>query len=199
MKKFIYDGSNGATAQKVLDQLQNLKDSFIRESYLIDTSYTETNIDHTNNNHHGHSLNEVHKVIDGSFLSNGSSISENSKRDAKEIFDLLTECECIFHKKTRETIHFHEIGRKENILRICLICELVNQLEITEFCYTPLNLGHGQIECSHGILNIPAPATELLIKDMNTYTDKKNGELTSPSGAAIIKYFSNKLKGTKEF
>ncbi|MDD7416731.1 MAG: hypothetical protein PUK48_05135, partial [Spirochaetales bacterium] len=50
MKKFIYDGSNGATAQKVLDQLQNFKDSFIRESYLINTSYTETNIDEIEDN-----------------------------------------------------------------------------------------------------------------------------------------------------
>ncbi|MCR5698974.1 MAG: LarC family nickel insertion protein [Treponemataceae bacterium] len=198
MKSFVYDGSNGATAQKVLDQIKNecVQENIAAE---INLAGAHENASHENEAHHGHPLAEVHSVIEQSHLLDGTSVSENAKKDAKGIFELLTECECAFHQKSRETIHFHEIGRKENILRICLICELIERLGITQFSYTPLNLGHGKIECSHGILNVPAPATELLIKDMKTYSDEKEGELTSPSGAAIIKYFSNKFsKQTKD-
>ena len=189
MNEFVYDGSNGATASKVLEQLRKFFGT--TENSIMSEKKFE-NEDHQQNHQHGHSLAEVHSVIDGCIFSDGTELSAQAKNDAKGIFEILTECECVFHQKKRETIHFHEIGRKENILKICQICDLIEKNKIEKFSYTPLNLGHGKIVCSHGELEIPAPATRLIINGMDTYTDKKDGELTTPSGAAIIKYFSSK-------
>ena len=189
-EKFIFDGSNGATSSKILEQLEKFAKSeeIYSEKICSKQNIEQENfLEDKNSVSHGHSLQEIHEIIDR------TNIKESVKEDAKGIFEILTECECKFHQKTPDTIHFHEIGRKENVLKICKICNLVEELGITDFSYTPLNLGFGKIECSHGILDIPAPATSLIIQDMDTFKNDTGGELTTPSGAAIIKYFATKL------
>ncbi|MCR4791043.1 MAG: LarC family nickel insertion protein [Treponemataceae bacterium] len=193
MTSFVYDGSNGANANKIFDQLKKFAQS---KNLLFQHEIQIKSKKSQDEDCHGHSLAQIEKLIDSCIFSDGEKLSDGAKIDAKGIYEILAECECTYHKKTRDTIHFHEIGREENVLRICQICQLVEKLEITEFSYTALNLGHGTIQCSHGILPVPAPATALLISDMETYTDEKEGELTTPSGAAIIKYFKGKKYGS---
>ena len=171
---------NGATASKILSQLEEYQ--WLKKSGNTDENYADEE--------KPKKLEEIHEIIDE------QKISDVAKKDAKEIFEILSVAECKIHTQKKSEIHFHEIGQSANIKKICKICQMIEEIAPDKIIATPMNLGRGEIFCSHGKLTIPAPATQEIIVGMETFTDEKKGELTTPSGAAIIKYFTKVKKWT---
>jgi uncharacterized protein (TIGR00299 family) protein len=122
------------------------------------------------------------KIIDG------ANISENARSIAKEVFQLLGEAESKVHGVDINTIHFHEVGAIDSILDIVGTAYLLDKLKIEKVVSTAICTGHGFVKADHGRMPIPAPATKELLLGIPTYAGLAQGEMTTPTGAAILKY-----------
>jgi uncharacterized protein (TIGR00299 family) protein len=147
-------------------------------------THEHTHVHHAHS--HGHAphrhLRDIVKLIDE------GKIPENAKRIAKEIFQLLGEAESKVHGVDINTIHFHEVGAIDSILDIVGSAYLLDKLKIDQAISTAICTGHGFVMADHGRMPIPAPATKELLLGIPTYAGKASGEMTTPTGAAILKY-----------
>jgi pyridinium-3,5-bisthiocarboxylic acid mononucleotide nickel chelatase len=163
---------------------------------------------HTHREHvHGRNLNDILKMI------NSSEITENSKIIAAGIFTVLAEAESKIHGEPVDKIHFHEVGAVDSILDIVGTAILLDLLKIETVYSSPIPTGNGFVNTQHGLLPVPAPATAELLTGIPSYKTEIQGELTTPTGAAIVKYLAKDFKypdifisekigygaGTKEF
>ncbi|MGH9446049.1 MAG: nickel pincer cofactor biosynthesis protein LarC, partial [Terriglobia bacterium] len=115
-----------------------------------------------------------------------SALSQAVKDNALAIFRRLAEVEGKLHGQPPGAVHFHEVGAVDAILDIAGTCAGLELLGITELSCSPLNVGSGRIQAAHGTLPIPAPATAELLKGLPVYSTGVEGELVTPTGAAII-------------
>ncbi len=142
--------------------------------------------------HHSHAgghaphrhLKDIEKIIDHGHL------SENAKKIAKDIFFLLGKAESKVHGADINTIHFHEVGAIDSILDIVGSAFLLDKLTINSTVSTAICTGHGFVMADHGRMPIPAPATKELLVDVPTYVGIAKGEMTTPTGAAILKHLN---------
>jgi len=128
----------------------------------------------------GRSLGDVLKIIEESDL------PEDVKERAGAIFTRLAEAEARVHGVNVEEIHFHEVGGVDAIVDIIGSVIGLKLLGIEEVYSSPLHLGRGFVECAHGTLPVPAPATLELVKGVPVYGWDIEAELVTPTGAAII-------------
>ncbi|GAW28066.1 MULTISPECIES: nickel pincer cofactor biosynthesis protein LarC [unclassified Carboxydocella] len=105
------------------------------------------------------------------------------------IFRRLAEAEARVHGTTIEKVHFHEVGAIDAIIDIVGCCLALSYLQPAFIGCSPLPLGSGMIECQHGLISVPAPATLELVKDIPVYQGEEQGELLTPTAAAILGYF----------
>jgi len=140
--------------------------------------------EHTHQHSHGRSLSSIRKLIQAATL-DGS-----VKLRAIRTFELLGEAEAQIHNVPVEKIHFHEVGAVDAIADIVAasagIEHLAAQGPVQWYC-SPVNVGSGVVECAHGTLPVPAPATALLLRGVPTYAAHIEKELTTPTGAAILR------------
>jgi len=122
-----------------------------------------------------------------------SGLDSGVKKKSMEIFEMLASAEAKAHGVTRDKVHFHEIGDLDSILDVAGCAAALSVMGIEEIYSSALNLGSGYVNCSHGILPVPAPATAELLKGVAVYSSDVTGELVTPTGAAIIKYFSRRF------
>jgi uncharacterized protein (TIGR00299 family) protein len=115
-----------------------------------------------------------------------AALSDGVKEKSLKIFRRLAEVEGKLHGKPAEEIHFHEVGAVDAILDIVGACVGLEALEISELTCSPLNVGGGRVEAVHGSLPVPAPATAELLKGIPVYSSDVEGELVTPTGAAIV-------------
>jgi uncharacterized protein (TIGR00299 family) protein len=115
-----------------------------------------------------------------------SDLSEEVKGTSRAIFTKLAEAEAKVHGLDVEDIHFHEVGGLDAIVDIVGSVVGLRSLGIEEVYSSPLHLGTGFVECAHGMLPVPAPATLELVRGVPTYGRDVEAELTTPTGAAII-------------
>ena len=118
-----------------------------------------------------------------------SALTPGAKAKALRVFRLIGEAEAHIHNVTLETIHFHEVGAVDSIVDICaaaVVLELLGDPEV--FC-SPPPLGSGTTKIAHGIVPVPVPATLELLRDVPVRFEGV-GELTTPTGAALIKAFA---------
>lgn len=76
---------------------------------------------------------------------------------------------------------------------IAMVCMLMNRIAPDEVVVSPVHVGSGQVRCAHGILPVPAPATAFILKDVPVYGGNVRGELCTPTGAALLKYFATRF------
>lgn len=124
-------------------------------------------------------------------LLNSMDIDENVKRDAAEIYGIIADAESKVHGTSIDKIHFHEVGELDAIADILGAATLFNSISADKVIVSPINTGRGKIECAHGVMSVPAPATAEIIKGMQVYSDEIEGELLTPTGAAILKYYAD--------
>lgn len=145
--------------------------------------------DHSHGHHHQHPhehrhLPDINRLIDASGLTAGA------KTIAKEIFLLLGKAESKVHGIELDRIHFHEVGAWDSISDICGSALLLDRLQITATFCTPVTTGSGFVETEHGRLPVPCPATKVLLEGMPTVPGEVPKEMTTPTGAAILRYLN---------
>mgnify|MGYP000653499330 FL=1 len=144
---------------------------------------------HRDHHHHEHSnMKSITEII------NGLNIPEKVKNDAIEVYNIIADAESKVHNKPVDMIHFHEVGNKDAISDIVGVSYIMYELDVDNICCSNINVGSGTVKCAHGILPVPAPATALIMKGMPVYSNDVVGELCTPTGAALLKYFVNEYK-----
>ena len=145
----------------------------------------ETGHKHVNSHEHHHtSMEEIEKIIDG------LKVPQKVKEDTKGVYKLIAEAEAAVHGRSVADIHFHEVGRLDAIADIAGCAIAIHELGADKIVVSPINTGFGKVRCEHGILPVPAPATAHLLKGMLCYAGRFEGELCTPTGAALLKYFA---------
>jgi len=135
--------------------------------------------------HHSHrSLVDVLEII------SRLKVPDVVKKHAMKIYEDIATAESEAHNAPVGEIHFHEVGMIDAIVDIVGTCLLIHKLNPDRIVSSPLRTGYGYVECAHGKLPIPAPATASLLKNVPCYAGDIEGEFTTPTGAAIIKHFS---------
>ena len=133
---------------------------------------------------HGRGLQGVTDII------NSLSISDTCKQNAINVYQLVAQAEAKVHKSTVTQIHFHELGMLDAIADVVAVCVLLEALKFDEIIISPIHVGTGTVHCAHGELPVPAPATMELLAGIPMYADYQiTGELCTPTGAALAKYF----------
>ncbi len=146
--------------------------------------------DHTYEHEHHHST-----LADIELIIKGLDLSEKVKEDAIAVYRLLAEAEGAAHGTEVSKIHFHEVGMMDAIMDISAVCLLIDELKPERIFASPVHVGCGQVRCAHGILPVPAPAAAFLLKDVPIYGGAVEGELCTPTGAALLKYFVDSFSG----
>lgn len=119
------------------------------------------------------------------FITN-TSFTKSVKNNALQIFQKLFEAEAHVHGHTFRKTHLHEAGADDAIIDIVGSCFLFEQLGISKFYASPLNVGQGTVKTSHGTLPVPPPAVAELLRGIPVYSDFVKQELVTPTGAAIV-------------
>lgn len=116
-------------------------------------------------------------------------IPEEVKKDILAVYDLIAQAESHVHGCPVDEIHFHEVGSMDAVADVTAVCLLMHELEPERVVASPVHVGSGHVHCAHGILPVPAPATAWILRDIPTYGGQVRGELCTPTGAALLKYF----------
>ena len=144
---------------------------------------------HEEHHHEHRNLHDVYEMIDN------SSIDEESKALAKRIFTRVAKAESKVHNKPLEEVHFHEVGAIDSIIDIVGTAILINKIHPDKIISSVVNDGHGFIECAHGTMAVPVPATSEIFANSNVEFKQIDidTELVTPTGAAIIAELSSEF------
>ncbi len=149
--------------------------------------HQDGNGDVEHHHEHGHSRTprQIEEIIEG------LNLPKEVRSDIREVYEILAEAESEVHGTSISEIHFHEVGNLDAIADIAAACFLMHELDPDKVIVSPINVGSGQVKTAHGILPVPAPATALLLKGIPSYSSNSvTGELCTPTGAALVKYFA---------
>lgn len=141
--------------------------------------------DHGHSHHHHASLHDIEHIVRG-HLSLPATVADN----VMAVYRLIADAESKAHGKPVSEIHFHEVGTMDAIADITAVCLLMHRLAPDEIIVSPVHVGSGQVHCAHGILPVPAPATATILQDVPIYGGSIQGELCTPTGAALLKHFA---------
>ena len=144
--------------------------------------------DHDHHHHHHHtSVEDIEGIIDG------LKVSDRVKADAKAVYALIAEAESRVHGHPVSEIHFHEVGTVDAVADVVGVCLLMEEIGAEQIVASPVHVGSGHVHCMHGILPVPAPATALILSGIPTYGGQVQGELCTPTGAALLKHFVSRF------
>lgn len=181
-------GGNIEKLKNALDSM-NLNDEFsyeIKDVLINGIKAVDFNVilkEYHHHHHHEHrNLKDVSKIIDSAKITN------NAKKLAKKIFQIVAEAEAKVHNKNIDEVHFHEVGAIDSIVDIVSFAVLFDDINPNKIFISTLSEGTGSITCAHGELSVPAPAVlEIVSKyKLQIKITDNNGEMITPTGAAII-------------
>jgi pyridinium-3,5-bisthiocarboxylic acid mononucleotide nickel chelatase len=182
----------GASLSSIRKQLQkiHLHGYTLSSKKVIRNGITATKVDvnlpkasHANHAHHEHARKwkDVRKLIEGSDLDSAI------KKKGLTIFRSIFEAEANVHGASVDTVHLHELGAVDCMVDILGTIIGLDLLGIEKVFASPVNTGEGSVKTAHGILPVPAPATASLLTGVPVYSSGIPFELTTPTGAAILK------------
>ena len=147
--------------------------------------------DHEHDHDHDHAHSHSHTALSDieHIVQDHLSLPGKVKRDIIKVYGLIAEAESHVHGVPVTDIHFHEVGTMDALMDVTAVCMLMNELSPDEVVASPVHVGSGQVRCAHGILPVPAPATAYILQGVPTYGGSIKGELCTPTGAALLKYF----------
>ena len=183
-EKSVKCGIEGTHAHVVVNGVE--EDEHMHEHHHHDHDDHEHTHEHSHEHHHHHThMSDIENII------NALNVSDKVKTDALAVYALIAEAESKAHGKPITDIHFHEVGTMDAVADIVGVCVLMEQLGADRIVVSPLATGFGQVRCAHGILPVPAPATASIIEGIPTYSGTVEGELLTPTGAALLKHFAD--------
>lgn len=131
--------------------------------------------------HHHRTLADITAVI------NGLDIPESAKSRAAGVYAAIAGAESRVHGRETGEVHFHEVGAMDAVADVVSVSLLVEMLAPERIVVSPVRTGYGTVKCAHGVLPVPAPATALLLEGVPVFAGDIAGEMTTPTGAALIK------------
>ena len=142
--------------------------------------------DHPHHEHgHGHhrhaSLADITAVIDG------LDVPAAVKQRAAAVYTEIAKAESAVHGREVGEVHFHEVGAMDAVADVVGVSWLLDMLAPEGIVVSPVRTGFGQVRCAHGILPVPAPATALILEDIPVFAGDIEGEMTTPTGAALVR------------
>ena len=180
IETFHYDFTERATRKAVFGPLVERLDN--REKFKVASVVNDYSI---RDKEHLHDIAAVERAI-------GASIASDwAKAQAKAVYRILANAEAQVHDCPVEQTHFHEVGLGMTCREVLAICTAIELLAPQRITATPIQVGSGTVECAHGLLDIPAPATAAIIEayGIPVVEDKLDGELCTPTSAALIAHF----------
>ena len=197
ISKKVKNGITGTHVDVILAHQH--EHSHVHEEHEHHHEHEEHNHEHDNENHHIHegehhhhehrNLHDICEIIDN------SDIDEESKDLAKRIFMRVAKAESKVHNKPLDEVHFHEVGAIDSIVDIVGTAILINKIHPDKIISSVVNDGHGFIECAHGTMAVPVPATSEIFanSDVKFRQIDIDTELVTPTGAAIIAELSSEF------
>ena len=144
--------------------------------------------DHSHHHHHHSTMAGIASIIEG------LEIPAPVKEDMKAVYALIAEAEAHAHGMPVDQIHFHEVGTMDAVADIAGVCLLFHELGADQIIASPVHVGSGHVHCAHGILPVPAPATAHILQGIPVYSTQVQGELCTPTGAALLKHFVKEFR-----
>lgn len=141
---------------------------------------TRAIVDAPEQHHHRH-WSDIRELLES------SSLPDRVRTRSLAVFETLAIAEGKVHGVPAEDVHFHEVGALDAIVDIVGSCAALESLDIDEIASGPVAVGVGTITAAHGVLPNPPPAVVNLLEQIPTIGVDVDLELTTPTGAAIIK------------
>lgn len=123
-----------------------------------------------------------------------SGLPSKVKNNSIEIFKRIAKVEAQIHNTTIEKVQFHEVGGVDSIVDIVGGVWAIESLKLDKVYSSVLNVGEGFVDCAHGRLPVPAPATLKLLRGIPVFSTGVKNELTTPTGAAMIGLYAEKFQ-----
>ncbi|MCG8471193.1 MAG: nickel pincer cofactor biosynthesis protein LarC, partial [Desulfobacterales bacterium] len=151
------------------------------------TVHDHSHAHHHGDHHHHHALDykKIRRLIAN------SSLKKSVKDRALAVFHRIAVAEAKIHGCEIDTVHFHEVGGIDAVVDIVGTVLAVDYLGITQITCSPIPLGSGTVTCAHGVFPVPAPATLEILKGVPTYGLETQGEIITPTGAALAAELSD--------
>ncbi|MBR3297198.1 MAG: nickel pincer cofactor biosynthesis protein LarC [Firmicutes bacterium] len=112
------------------------------------------------------------------------------KTEIMGVYALIADAESKAHGLPVADVHFSEVGRMDAVADVAAACFLMRKLAPDRVIVSPVRTGSGLVKCDHGIVPVPAPATANLLVGVPSYAGDIEGEMLTPTGAALIKHFA---------
>lgn len=138
-------------------------------------------VEHPEQHAHRH-LSDIRQIINKSEV-----LSDNQRDLALRIFHAVAEAEAKVHGSTVDEVHFHEVGAIDSIVDIVAVAIGMDWLDVEELVCSRVPTGRGQVKIAHGVCAVPTPGTAELLKGIPLADVAVDAELTTPTGAAIVK------------
>jgi uncharacterized protein (TIGR00299 family) protein len=184
--------SCGVPLEKLVGELEklNVKGFELSKKEVIHAGISAIHIDVITKDQHQHRhLSQIKDIIESSRL------SERVKNQSITIFTNLAIAEAKVHGTSPDKIHFHEVGALDAIVDVVGACIGLEYLGVEHIVSTPLHLGTGTVKCAHGIMPVPVPAVVELTKNIPVVRTNIDGEMTTPTGAAIVTTLASSYNG----
>ncbi len=148
---------------------------------------------HDHEHHHEHDAHHHahHGMVEIRSLIAGLAVSETVKEKALAVYQSIAAAESKVHGAEVDQIHFHEVGSMDAVADVTAVCLLMELLAPEQVIVSPIHVGSGTVLCAHGRLPVPAPATALILEGIPIYGGSVQGELCTPTGAALLKTFAD--------
>ncbi len=183
LKKLNVDGYKIEISKKVKNGITGTYvDVILEHEHHHDHEHEEHEHYHEHHHHEHRNLDDVNKIIDE------SSLNDDVKNLAKRIFLRVAKAESKVHNKPLNEVHFHEVGAIDSIVDIVGTAILIKKINPNKIISSVVNDGYGFIECAHGIMSVPVPATSEIFAGASVKFRQidVDTELVTPTGAAII-------------
>lgn len=142
---------------------------------------------HESGHHHDHGHSHHHtSAAEVNAILSALPLPEAVRSQAEAVYHRIAQAESEAHGTTADLVHFHEVGALDAIADVAGVCLAVYLLRPDRIIASPVHVGAGQVQCAHGIVPVPAPATANLLRGVPAYGGSIQGELCTPTGAALL-------------
>lgn len=143
---------------------------------------------HDHHHHHHHATpGHIAEIIDGLAL------PDAVKTHARAVYDAIAQAEAKAHGCPVGEVHYHEVGALDAVADVTGVCYALKLLAPEQVIVSPIHVGSGTVRCAHGVMPVPAPATANLLQGVPVYGEAVQGELCTPTGAALLTHFANRF------